>query len=301
MIVTERERQVLRELAKQVADIAALPVQAERIKLWKALNSLNPVRPMVLLNPQRGWRELVPSSELQCQDNGLREIERPLRMKIARHHVIHDDHPITDSFAVGWVIKNSGWGVDLTPIYAEDDTGGFRWDPPIKTYGNLAKLHPAEIEVDREATGRRLESLQELFGDILDVRQGGVGFCRVKLTRNLILLRGLEQFMVDMYDAPQFVHELMGFLREEMGRELEFYERENLFALNNGPENLAGSGGLAATDDLPSEDYDPDHVRMKDMFVWGESQESVGIGPEQFHEFVLQHQFSIINRFGLAD
>ena len=45
--VPSKDRQVLRELAAQVAEIAGLPAQQETIRLWKALNGLRPVRPMV--------------------------------------------------------------------------------------------------------------------------------------------------------------------------------------------------------------------------------------------------------------
>jgi hypothetical protein len=54
------ERKVLRELAKHVAEIAALPIQAERRELWKMHNNLQPVRPMILLFPEGSWEELHP-------------------------------------------------------------------------------------------------------------------------------------------------------------------------------------------------------------------------------------------------
>ena len=42
------ERNLVRELARRVAEIAALPIQTERIQLWKDLNALRPQRAMVL-------------------------------------------------------------------------------------------------------------------------------------------------------------------------------------------------------------------------------------------------------------
>ena len=41
--MTPDDVHVLRELGRQVAEIAALPVQAEKIRLWRALNGLCPV------------------------------------------------------------------------------------------------------------------------------------------------------------------------------------------------------------------------------------------------------------------
>ena len=55
MIVSNKDRNILRELASQVAEIAALPVQQKTISLWKALNGLKPVRAMVMID-QIPWR-----------------------------------------------------------------------------------------------------------------------------------------------------------------------------------------------------------------------------------------------------
>jgi hypothetical protein len=177
----------------------------------------------------------------------------------------------------------------------------FHWDPPIQSPADLDKLRPRTIEIDPEASQERLELAQDILGDILDVRQVGVAFCRCGLTRQLIMLRGLDAMMLDMYDDPPFLHALMAFLRDEQIREFDLYEREGVLSLNNGPQDWTGSGGLAATDDLPAPGFDPEHVRMRDMFAWAESQESVGVGPEQFDEFVLQYQLPSIRRFGLVD
>ena len=50
MSVSRKDRNALRELARQAAEIAALPVQQETISLWKALNGLKSVRPMVMID-----------------------------------------------------------------------------------------------------------------------------------------------------------------------------------------------------------------------------------------------------------
>ncbi len=132
------------------------------------------------------------------------------------------------------------------------------------------------------------------------MRRVGETLCRAKLTRDLVHLRGLDQLMLDMYDHPQFLHWLMAFMRDEKRREWELYEREGVLSLNNGPENMMGPGGLGHTAELPAPDY-AGQVRRQDMRCWGESQETVGVGPEQFHEFVLQYQLPLFERFGLVD
>ena len=76
MAVNGTDRDVLRRLAAQVAEIAALPVQQEKIGLWKASNGLKPVRPMVMID-QICWHEMDVDDELtlQCADPFCRRLE----------------------------------------------------------------------------------------------------------------------------------------------------------------------------------------------------------------------------------
>lgn len=48
--VQPADRDVLRALAAEVAEIAALPVHAEKARLWTKLNDLEAERPMVWIN-----------------------------------------------------------------------------------------------------------------------------------------------------------------------------------------------------------------------------------------------------------
>ena len=93
----------------------------------------------------------------------------------------------------------------------------------------------------------------------------------------------------------------MSFLRVEQLREYGYYEREGLLGRNNGSEVLTGSGGIAATDELPGPGSEPARVRALDLFAWGESQETSGVGPDQFAEQVLAYQLPVLDRFGLVD
>ncbi len=66
-MISADDRQILRELARRVAEFAELPIQAERRALWKRHNSLEPLRPMLLVFPEGSWEELLPWSGLRCQ------------------------------------------------------------------------------------------------------------------------------------------------------------------------------------------------------------------------------------------
>ncbi len=85
MITSNKDRNILRELGSQVAEIAALPVQQKTISLWKALNELKPGRAMVMID-QIPWHEMDVNGELtlQSEDGFCRSIENQLRQTLYR-------------------------------------------------------------------------------------------------------------------------------------------------------------------------------------------------------------------------
>ena len=303
-MVGRSERIILRGLAKRVAEIAALPEQTEKARLWTVCNDLKPERAMVLANPQHGWQEVDAAwGELRCQDEPVRGFEHALRRKIIRHEHIPDDYPVLNTFKVGVKVTGSGYddyGLKLGVTRSEQKDGAYQIDAAIKSEKDLHKLHFRPIRIDHDAADRAAELAQDLFGDILQVEKTGKTFWRYGLTRVLIHMRGLDQMMLDMYDNPGLMHRLMGFLRDDYMREMDLFEQTNAVSLNNTPEDLTGAGGLSPTEDLPGDDFDGT-VRVRHCICWGESQETVGVGPKQFDEFVLQYQLPLMQRFGLVD
>ena len=70
MAKANKDRDILRTLAGEVAAIAALPIQNEKRRLWRALNALKPERPMVLVE-EVPWHEI--GITLECEDNRSEE------------------------------------------------------------------------------------------------------------------------------------------------------------------------------------------------------------------------------------
>ncbi|MBN1402460.1 MAG: hypothetical protein JXA74_16590, partial [Anaerolineae bacterium] len=55
--IPTRDRDVLRRLADERAQIAALPVQAQRADMWRRLNRLERVKPLIWVN-EIPWHEM---------------------------------------------------------------------------------------------------------------------------------------------------------------------------------------------------------------------------------------------------
>ena len=269
--IAARDAEILRELAKRVAQLAALPEQAEKRKLWTMHNDLAETRPLIFCDPENAWYELIPADELQCAGMLARVWEFRLRKEIYWAETIRDDRVTEARFPVYYVCGLTDRGLQAVMHGGAVDTA-YAWDGALKDYGELSRLRPAQIVVDYEKTDAMLRLAHEVFDGILDVT-------------------------LEVYDNPDGLHRLMAFLRDEALAKLDFLESGGLLSRND-TGDFIGTGGYGYTDRLPQPGFDPAHVTTMDMWGFSESQETVGVSPELFAEFVFPYQNAILQRFG---
>ncbi len=298
-MISPNDRTILRNLAKQVVDIAALPIQAERRELWQKHNSLQAVRPMILVFPEGAWQELLPHYTMQCEGETARDIEWELRRRIYYHEHFQDDTVIEKEWTVSKVIHNSGWGLKGNRIHSTYERGAWRFDPVIKEPADLEKLKLPEISYDEATTQQTLTEMQDLLGDILTVKLKGVAHISYHLMAQYTDLRGLEEAMIDMVAQPQIIHDTMAILTAGHKGILQQYIEQNLLSLNN-DGTYHSSGGNGYTTELPQPDCDPDRVRPRDMWASAESQEMAQVSPQMHAEFATHYEKRLLAPFGLT-
>ncbi len=298
MSIGTSDRKILRDLAKQVRDIAALPVMEERRQLWRRHNALRPLRPMILVFPEGGWGELITDRDMRCSGERARGIEWNLRTRIYYHENLDDDTVIEGDFILHRVVRSTGWGLEARYEPSTEERGAWAFDPVLVEPEDLEKLQLPEIHCDEEATRRRLREAEELLGDILEVRLKGVDCVSFHLMAQLCRLHGLKETMMDMAARPGFVHDAMAILEEGHRRRVEQYQALGLLDLNN-DGTYHSSGGVGYTDELPADDFDGEHVRPCDMWGSAEAQELAGVSPDMHEEFSLAYEKRLLEPFGL--
>ncbi|MDP7348590.1 MAG: hypothetical protein QF735_10170, partial [Phycisphaeraceae bacterium] len=191
-----------------------------------------------------------------------------------------------------------GYGVDVPYTFGEN-RGSYVWDAPINDLArDFDKLHFRQLYVDREGTQRDLQRANDLFGDLLPARLHWRPWWTVGMTWEAAKIIGLEGLMLAMMDQPQEVHRLMSFLRDDHLHFLDWFEQQGLLTSNNTYECL-GSGGVGYTSQLPGDDVSDGPARLDELWGFAESQETVGISPQMFDEFVLPYQLPLMEKFGL--
>jgi hypothetical protein len=290
------DRAILRDLAGQIIALAGQPIESEKEGLWRAHNQLKPVRPLVFCDPEIGWNEIIMQDDLHCQEPMLREIEWLLRRDIFWGTQMKDDRVINPYFAVPLIHDTLDWGLHEVR-HGGENGGAYIWDAPIKTAADIQHMHFPQIGVDFTASRARKEFLNDLFGDLLPVQEKTFWWWTLGLSEILARLRGLEQMMFDMLDAPQIIHQIMAILRDGTLHMLDELERLGLLSTNH-QGDYVGSGGFGWTDELPAPGFSGS-ARTKDMWGFAESQETIGISPKMFAEMIFPYQMPILERFGL--
>ena len=292
-----QDRIILRDLAKQIAEIAALPIQQEKANMWRRLNRLDPVRPMVWIN-EIPWHEMRPELQPLCSTDMGRALEGGMRRTLYQWRHMRGDMTVDGIMYSGVAVRDTGYGLGVDSVNPDQAYGAKDYVPIIKTEADVERIQMPKVTVDWDATERGHQMMCELFGDIMPVERRGVSDTWFAPWDVLVQWWGIEELYQDMVDQPALVHKGIDRMVQAMICRFDQYEELNVLALNNG-SNRVGSGGLGFSDELPQPDFDGTHVRPMDM--WGSATPQIfsEVSPAMHEEFALQYERRILERFGL--
>jgi len=302
--IPEKDRRILRDLGKKVAEIAGRPIMEERKKLWTDHNGLKGARPVVLCDPENGWNEIITDDEIQCSNSIARHWECDLRKQVFWGDEMDDDYVVEPFFNSVHVFSETAWGIEglakhSTEFHAVQDGGAYHIDTILDDFDDqFDKIEPPVMSIDFSLTEKVHALAQEIFDGSITPRLKTWWFWSTGPTDEYIKLRGMQNMLLDFYDHPEYVHKTMELIQAWTVKRLEFLEHQGLLTLNNGG-SYVGSGGQGFTDELPAPDFSG-HVRLKDMWGLSESQSSVGVSNEMFDEFIFRYQQPVMERFGLS-
>jgi hypothetical protein len=291
---------VLRELAKEYAEIIADPAQGEKIALWTRFNRMDPARPMVRCS-NSAWNETLPAGDFVCTDPLAQQHERFFRYHLYMWRHLKDDFVFDDAIYVPLVVRQGSWGVETHAVRPDHVFGAAHFEPVIREEADSDKLRIPYTEIDWVETEWQLNGTRELYDGILPVRTRGVCGFWFAIFDQYIQWRGLEQAFADMYDRPEWLHRILALMTDGMIAHVEALEAAGALGLNNGSNGTqaAGPNGLAFTDALPAPDF-AGVVRPKDMWGHATTQIFADVSPAMHEEFALQYEARFLARFGLA-
>jgi hypothetical protein len=303
MSMIQKDRSILRRLADRQAEIASLPIHAEKILEWKRLNGNQLGRPLVWIN-EIPWHEMDVDGELELQTTGSfnQEVERTLRQTIYQWNHLPADMVVEAKFYSPLVIQDSGFGISehsekvITDQSSDIVSRGFQ--PQIDNEKDLEKIKFPLVSYDEQASERNYQSLMDTFGDILAIEKVGIVHSWFAPWDELIQWWGVQKAIMDLVLRPDLVHQAMDRLINGYLSRLEQWKELNLLSVTDGNYRV-GSGGLGYTYELPQPEFNSRQVRTSDQWGCGAAQIFSGVSQKMHEEFALRYEIRWMEQFGL--
>ncbi len=297
------QRDILRALAADVAELAQQPIQQERIALWTALNDLKPQRPTVWITGIP-WDEIENDLEelgIRCEQPALQAIERAFRRTLFTARHLRTDEVVQPHWWVPMAIEGTGGNVQITERTLPQGSSysqSHHYEQVIRDVDDLDLIAMPQVRHNVEETARRVAQAESLFGDILPIKARG---CAQHFNNNWDLLvrwTGVTEALIDLYERPEFMHALLRRMTDMMLSRMTQLEQQGLLARSNEMSRI-GSGAAGHTAELPQPDADETRLRLIDQWGGATCQIFAEISPSMYEEFALNYELETLSRCGL--
>jgi hypothetical protein len=295
----KKDQNRLRELAGRYAEYAKGKPMAQRREKWRLHNRRQErTYPFHIEDNGSYFRDLMPP--LECETDAGRALEGRLLYALTAYERIDDDRIIPDRFVVDWCTPTTGICDELRFTRADNGHGNstaYMSNHPIQDIeADFGKLKKPTIRLDREQTEAQRQLAEETFAGLLPVEVGRAGSAySAGITGTAVHLMGMQELYLQMAMNPESVHRLLSFLAGNnlaLGR---WEEEQGLLTANNDGNQGYCTGSSLYSDETAIPPGRP--ARSTERYGYLESQESAGISPAMFDEFVMPYLAPLAAKF----
>jgi len=291
-MISPKDKEILRQIAARKREMAQSTENDRILAQFRAQAAGRRDTPPVRLLFSNFTREVI-DPRMQCEGDLARNLERRLLDSLVGRELFGDDTPLSPCFEIplmAWV-DPFGTPANLTRV---KNSSGFHINPVTDDIeADFSLFTKGHFICDLAGTQALAAAADETFGDILPAKIVMSNLSGA-ITNPLVMLIGLQNYYMAMYDAPDTLHKIMNLATEQY---LAFYDHleQNGLLLPTNDFSPLQQESFAFTDELPR-----DHV-TKTTEVWGflESQETTAVAPKTYGEFVYPYQDRLVQRFGL--
>lgn len=215
-MLTQKDTQVLRDLAAQYMEFAVSRQQEEKQKLWIAHNTGCGQRPMVLID-QIPWYEMDVDGSLKCQieDPYWRGVECELRQKLYQYRHMPADmllppymlipHNLVDpDFRTFSVVVDE----NIAKTEEANSVVSHEYHNQIQSMDDLQKIKATKLEADQQKDAEAMETARRVFDGIAPVYWQGV-ILHSGLWDTISQWLSVEECYYALLDQPELLHAMM--------------------------------------------------------------------------------------------
>jgi len=288
--------EIMKSLAREYAEIAALPVHAEKRRLWIKLNSIRMERPMILID-QIPWNEMDIDGflQLRVEDPYWRRVEREMRRTIYKWKYMPADMVIDPYVCLPRPINNTGWGIDAKKdgyiIQEEEATASSsHYVNQFEEEEDVEKIQMPVITLDEAREAEIIAEAKEIFTGIIEFRMTG-NTMHLGVWDSIAQWMGVENCYIELMDRPEMMHAIMEKLTQGCISMVEQMNRLQLFDINS---NICHCS-QTYLEDMPKEG---DLALSGNAWAFGLAQLFTSVSPAITEEFELPYMKRIFPYFG---
>lgn len=300
--ISREDREILREAAKRQMEYANTELNLRRKKEWYLHNDLKGERPMVVLEMWSFNHEIIPQ-RLQCKGAFARDLEWGLYSSFLNQELLDDDQVTPDYYGINYDTWFRLFDIEIKEEFAQGADGSIGLGRHfIEVVGDLeedyGKLKQTSFGVNLESTKAKKGIIEDAIGDILPVRMKMDCLYSVPM-QMIIHFMGMENMMFALCDYPELFKEMMARIADDTLAYFRLLEERRLILPTTSFESV-GNGTFSFTHDLPGwGEWEKRPFTTKDVWGFMDAQETVGISPDMYEEFVFPCYQKISSQFGL--
>ncbi len=302
IIISASDKEILREVAKKQLELANREENKQKIKNWYLHNDLKGEKPMVHLEMWTFAQEIIPQ-RLRCQGEFARQVETSLYCNFLNQELFNDDRVTPDYYPLNYDTYFQLFDIEITINHTEGQDGqqslGHQFRSVIEDLEeDYDKLKSTSYGVDEVLTMRKKQMIEEAIGDILPVKLQMDCLYSVP-TQMLVHFMSMENMMFAMYDYPELFKKMMDRIANDTLAYYKMLEERRLILPTTSFESV-GQGTWSFTNQLPGwDEWEKRPFTTKDVWGFMDSQETVGISPEMYEEFIFPCYKKIADSYGL--
>ena len=302
--LSSKDKDVLRALAAEVAEIAVLPVHKAKAELWRKLNDLDSERTMVWVN-EICWNEMNVGDELTLRTRHpwAQDQERGLRRLLYQWRHLPGDMIVDGFLTCPLAIHSTDFGiiedVDTIKMDETSDICSRHFKILIKEPEDIQKIRMPVVTHDEKATEIRYQAMCEVYDGIMPVRKSGQTHIWFTPWDYLIRWWGVQEAMLAIIARPDMVHAAADRMVDAWMAELDQFVEQNLLSLDCNNTRV-GSGGYGYVSALPGPRFEPEHVKPHNMWGCSNAQIFSDVSPDMHWAFAVEHDLRWLTRWGLT-
>nr|MBR4282054.1 hypothetical protein [Clostridia bacterium] len=294
MSVSQKDREILRDIARWQLELANSPRNKQLYADWMAngANKTQATRPLIRIEINTFEHQILPPL-MKCEGEEARRIEQQMLRPIVNFTQFWDDTLVPDYYAVEDHCEFTPFGL---PVKRQETGGlGHHFVPYLHDLeADDHLLGKSTFAIHEDLAQQKITQAQDIFGDILSVKRiSNAAYCTPM--QDIVHIMNLDDMYVAMIDDEDRFTSMLDRLTDDYIGFFKAQEASGTLHTAARMQHLC-QGTYCFTNELPD---DKSNAQLKDMWLFMDSQETAGVSPDMYKELVFPYYKKVMDHFGL--